>query len=155
MMLEFGSSETGTGMSELIATAGLLGVPVEHLTQMSDLGCLRLIEQGLPVSALDRLAGLLSPDDAKFKFRIVPKATLARVVGRRLNANQSVRVARIAAVWAQALKIWKSDEAVRGFLFRPSPVLENKLPIDLVLENEIGASLVRDVLGRIEAGTFA
>lgn len=142
-------------MSELIAAVGLLGVPIKRRAKDSDLSYLQLIEQGLPVSALERVAELVAPRDAKFKFRIVPKATLARAEKHRLNAHQSVRLARIATVWAQALRVWKTDDAVRGFLFRPSPVLEDKLPIDLVLENELGASLVRDVLGRIEAGTFA
>jgi uncharacterized protein (DUF2384 family) len=31
--------------------------------------------------------------------------------------------------------------------------LENNRPIDLALQSEIGAQLVRDVLGRLEHGT--
>jgi len=99
------------------------------------------------------MAGLVASSDAKFKFRIVPKASLARVSKHRLNANQSVLLARVATVWAQALRVWKSDDAVREFLFRPHPVLEGRAPMDLVLENEIGANLVREVLGRLEAGS--
>jgi putative toxin-antitoxin system antitoxin component (TIGR02293 family) len=140
-------------MFELREAAALLGVSVAAAAHASDVGYLRLIEKGLPVSALERVAGLVAPSDAKFKFRIVPKASLARVSGYRLNANQSVLLARIATVWAQALRVWKSDDAVREFLFRPHPSLEGRLPIDLILENEIGASLVRGVLGRLEVGT--
>lgn len=140
-------------MIELREAAGLLGVNVAAIAHASDVGYLRLIEKGLPVSALERLAGLVAPSDAKFKFRIVPKASLARVSKHRLNANQSVLLARIATVWAQALRVWKSDDAVREFLFRPHPVLEGRPPMELILENEIGANLVRGVLGRLEAGT--
>jgi hypothetical protein len=42
------------------------------------------IMSGLPVSALDRLAGAVAPDDARFKFRLIPKATLER---RRKSAT--------------------------------------------------------------------
>lgn len=140
-------------MLELREVAGLLGVNLAAIAHASDVGYLRLIEKGLPVSALERVAGLVAPSDAKFKFRIVPKASLARVTRHRLNANQSVLVARIATVWAQALRVWKSDDAVRKFLFRPHPILEGRPPIDLILENEIGASLVRGVLGRLEVGS--
>lgn len=140
-------------MFELREAAGLLGVSVAAIARASDVDYLRLIEKGLSVSALERVAGLIAPNDAKFKFRIVPKASLARVSKHRLNADQSVLLARIATVWAQALRVWKSDDAVRDFLFRPHPVLESRPPIDLVLENEIGANLVRGVLGRLEVGS--
>lgn len=140
-------------MFELREAAGLLGVSVAAIARASDVDYLRLIEKGLSVSALERVAGLIAPNDAKFKFRIVPKASLARVSKHRLNADQSVLLARIATVWAQALRVWKSDDAVRDFLFRPHPVLESRPPIDLVLENEIGADLVRGVLGRLEVGS--
>jgi putative toxin-antitoxin system antitoxin component (TIGR02293 family) len=61
----------------------------------------------------------------------------------------------VASVWAQALRIWKSEEATREFLFRAHPILNGRKPIDLVLESEIGADLVRGLLGRIEAGVAA
>ena len=56
-------------------------------------------------------------------------------------------------MWAQAVRIWKSEEAARSFLGRPHPVLRSRKPIDLVLENEIEADLVRGVLGRLENGS--
>lgn len=139
-------------MFELREAAGLLDVPIRTVYALSDVGYLRLIERGLTVNALERVAALIAPSDAKFKFRIVPKASLGRVAGRRLNAKQSVLLARITTVWAQALHVWKSDSAAREFLLRPHPSLDDCSPIDLILRNEIGASLVREVLGRIQVG---
>jgi putative toxin-antitoxin system antitoxin component (TIGR02293 family) len=56
-------------------------------------------------------------------------------------------------VWSQSVRIWKSEAAARGFLYRAHPLLAQRRPIDLVLENEIGARLVEDVLGRLEYGS--
>jgi putative toxin-antitoxin system antitoxin component (TIGR02293 family) len=111
-----------------------------------------LIEKGLPLKALDRIATRIAPSDATFKYRIVPKATLARYTVR-LNATQSTRVARLAGVWALARKVWRSDEEARDFLFRPHQLLEGRRPIDVAIENELGGELVRDTLGRLEYGS--
>lgn len=141
-------------MTELSAAARVLGVETPAHRLASDVEYLSLVARGFPVKALDRIAEEVAPGDAKFKYRIVPKASYARSkMTRRLTAPQSVVVTRIASVWAQALRIWKSETAARSFLGRPHPLLGNRKPIDLVLENEIGAELVRGVLGRLESGS--
>jgi putative toxin-antitoxin system antitoxin component (TIGR02293 family) len=60
---------------------------------------------------------------------------------------------RLASVWTFSIRIWKSQERNREFLFRPHPVFRGRRPLDLVLANEFGAALVRRELGRLEAGT--
>src|SRR5258708_36074283 len=141
-------------MAELSAAARVLGVETPAHPLVSDVEYLRLIARGFPVKALDRIANEVAPGDVKFKYRIVPKASYARSkMTRRLSASQSVVVTRIASVWAKAVRIWKSEEAARSFLGRPHPDLGSRKPIDLVLENEIGADLVRGVLGRLESGS--
>ena len=72
----------------------------------------------------------------------MPKASPARVE-RRLSRAHSVLVARVASVWAQALRLWKSEETTREFLFRAHPMLNGRKPIDLIRESEIAADLVR------------
>ena len=67
--------------------------------------------------------------------------------------DQSVINARLASVWTQAVRIWKAEEAARDFLYRKHALLGGRRPIDLVWEDEIGAELVRDVLGRLEYGS--
>jgi putative toxin-antitoxin system antitoxin component (TIGR02293 family) len=141
-------------MTELSAAARVLGVDTPAHPLASDVEYLNLVARGFSVKTLDRIADEVAPGDAKFKYRIVPKASYARSkMTRRLSAPQSVVVTRIASVWAQAVRIWKSEEAARSFLGRSHPVLGNRKPIDLVLENEIGADLVRGVLGRLENGS--
>ncbi|HEY1934917.1 MAG TPA: antitoxin Xre/MbcA/ParS toxin-binding domain-containing protein [Acetobacteraceae bacterium] len=123
------------------------------------------VEKGLPLSALDRLAKAVAPDDAAFAFRMVPRATLARrrkvlVTSRnsqaaRLTAEESARVARLAEVWALAREVWGGDEAARAFLFRSHPMLEGRRPIDVVLANEFGRPLVEGILGGLQYGSAA
>jgi putative toxin-antitoxin system antitoxin component (TIGR02293 family) len=143
-------------MTELSEAARVLGVGNPAHPVGSDVDYLGMVARGFPVKVLDRLADEIAPGDVKFKYRIVPKASYARrKMSRRLSAPQSVVVTRIASVWAQAVRIWRSEAAARSFLDRPHPVLGNRKPIDLVLENELGADLVRGVLGRLENGSAA
>lgn len=140
-------------MTDLIAAAKALGVARGHRIS-SPIQFLALLDRGLPITSLDRIARAIAPTDTSFRYRIVPKATQARLRSRRkLNRSQGVIVTRLANIWSQALQVWKSPEDAREFLYRPHPLLENRTPIDLVLENEIGAQLVADVLGRLEHGS--
>lgn len=142
-------------MDELREAAALLGLSVRGAARASDIAYLKLIEQGLPVTSLEKVASAFAPSDASFKYAIIPKASLQRAASsssRRLNSNQSVLLTRLASVWTQARRIWKSDGSTRDFFFRAHPLLNSRRPVDLVLENELGAQLVRSVLGRLEAG---
>lgn len=113
-----------------------------------------MIERGLPVKSLDRVCYAFAPNDKSFKYRIVPKASLARSQrSRRLTRQQSVTVSRLASVWTEAVRIWKSEDAARDFLHRPHALLGGRRPIDLILENEVGAELVKGALGRLENGS--
>ena len=141
-------------MPELMAAARVLGVETDAKPLKSGMAYLALVGHGLPVKSLDRIAHAVAPGDINFKYRIVPKASLARSrTSKRLTAAQSVAVTRLAEIWSQALRIWKSESAARDFLNRAHALLAERRPIDLVLENEIGAGLVRDVLGRLEYGS--
>lgn len=117
-----------------------------------------LIEQGLPVTALDRLADSVAPDDAQFKFRLIPKATLARrrkSPSKRLTCAEGNRLARLAKVFGFALDIYKEAERAREFLSRAHPMLDNKAPLDVALATSPGADLVVNLLGRAAYGGSA
>jgi putative toxin-antitoxin system antitoxin component (TIGR02293 family) len=112
------------------------------------------IEAGLPVSSLDRLAHQIAPDDPSFKFRLVPKATLARRRrAKRLSPAESERVARIAEIWQLAMDVWKSAADARAFLSRPHMLLEDRPPLEAALGSEHGARRVRTLLGRAKYST--
>lgn len=98
----------------------------------------------------------MAPDDTGFAYRLVPRATLSRRRSRntpRLTPEESARVARVASVWAFAKDVWNSDEDARRWLFEPHMMLDNRLPIDVVLASEFGRPLVEGILGRLKYGT--
>jgi putative toxin-antitoxin system antitoxin component (TIGR02293 family) len=109
------------------------------------------VEKGLPVSALDRFAGRVSPQDVRrFTYRVVPKPTLER--RRRdkqlLTTEESDRLARVAKVFAFGLEVFRDEAKVRSFLDRPHPMLDDKTPLDIALATGPGADAVINVLGR-------
>ena len=131
----------------------LLGVPPGR--SHSRLALADSIESGLPVAALDRLARMVAPDDARFKFRLIPKATLERrrkSSSKRLTSEEGDRLARLAKVFSFALDIYKEPEPAREFLTRPHPMLDGKPPLDVALATGPGADLVINLLGRAAYG---
>ena len=153
-------------MTELLSGIRFLGLK----PPASELEYVDLVLRGLPVKSLMFINKVVAPADSSFKFRIVSKASFYRLYGvstpssrrrskampgsrQRLSGAQSAIVARLASVWAKAERVWKSPDAARDFLYRKHPLLNERRPLDVVLENEIGAELVRGVLGRLEHGS--
>ena len=139
--------------AELATVEALLGVATSK--QASRLALAYSIENGLPVAALDRLADTVAPDDARFKFRLVPKATLdrrRRSSSMRLTSEEGDRLARLAKVFSFALDIYKDLGKAREFLNRPHSMLDNKVPLEVALATGPGADLVINLLGRAAYG---
>jgi putative toxin-antitoxin system antitoxin component (TIGR02293 family) len=143
-------------MLALTEVADVLGLPAREASARSPFGLISRIERGLPVDALERVARLLAPGDARFKYRLVPKGTLERrKSAHRLSSEEGTRVARVARAWAFALDVWQNADEARGFLFRPHPMLEDRQPIDVVIQNEIGAEMVIGILAGLKYGSAA
>ncbi len=134
----------------------VLGLPADALGTLSPIKLIGRIEHGLPIRSVDRIARLLAPDDTQFKYRLIPKATLERrKTASKLSPEEGARVARLANVWNVARDVWGSDDEARDFLFRPHPMAEDRLPIDLAIQSEFGAELIVDILGRLKYGSAA
>lgn len=136
--------------------AAVLGLSAKSLEALSPIALIVRIEHGLPVKAVDRVAHLIAPDDARFKYRLLPKATLERrKTTNRLSPEEGARLARLAKVWTAARDVWGDDDEARDFLFRPHPMAEDNRPIDLAIRSEFGAELVVDILNGLKYGTAA
>ena len=143
-------------MFAAVNVADVLGLPPKEQAARSPFGLIQRIENGLPLDALERVARLLAPGDAQFKYRLVPKATFERrKSSRRLSSDEGTRLARLARVWSLALDVWGSDDEARDFLFRPHPMMEDRRPIDVVIQSEFGAEMVLDILGGLKYGSAA
>ena len=137
--------------------AGILGIRGSAGRTANPIQIIEQIQRGLSLAALHKVSGQILPGDAQFVFRIVPRASLARRKNKSspLTADESSRLARLASVWTLAQSVWKDAESARAFLFRSHPMLNGKKPIDIVLMSELGAELVRGILGRLMYGTAA
>ena len=137
--------------SQAIATVeALLGVNAN--AGNTRLGLSNAVQNGLPVSGLDRLAGAVAPDDARFKFRLIPKATLERrkkSASQHLTSEEGDRLARLAKVYVFALDIYHDSADAREFLNRPHAMLDGKPPLDVALATGPGADAVINLLGRV------
>jgi len=90
--------------------------------------------------------------DARFKFRLIPKATLERrkkSATRHLTSEEGDRLARLAKVYVFALDIYHDGAKVREFLNRPHAMLDGKPPLDVALATGPGADAVINLLGRV------
>jgi putative toxin-antitoxin system antitoxin component (TIGR02293 family) len=111
------------------------------------------IRQGLPYRSFESLRerlGLSVPEAADVLH--MPTRTMARRrQARKLDADESDRLYRIARVAGQAVAVLGTEEKATTWLQRPNRALNGELPIRL-LDTDVGARQVEDILGRIEHG---
>jgi putative toxin-antitoxin system antitoxin component (TIGR02293 family) len=135
--------------------ATLLGVTPKRAATFNTFDLADEIGKGLSASAVERLSSKVAPDDPSFRYRIVPKATLGRRLrsgSKRLNRDESDRLARLARIWAMAMDVWKSEADAQRFLSGPHPLLRNRVARELAVESEFGARQVEELLGHIKYG---
>ena len=122
--------------------------------KLSPLGYVDWVNEGLPADTLDKVTGAVAPNDRQFVNRLVgSKSTRFRRVDKPLSVESGFRTVRVAIVWVMALDVWKSEEAARAFLNRPHPMLEGRKPIDVAIQSELGADMVKSILGELKYGT--
>ena len=115
----------------------------------------RRTREELPYAALAAVAK---------RYRI-PLATLARVIGlpertlarrkkeRRLRADESDRLLRVARVATSAEDVLGAQGKAGRWLQNPNRALGGAIPLDL-LDTDLGAEEVVTILGRIEHGVY-
>ncbi|MBL8658882.1 MAG: DUF2384 domain-containing protein [Rhodospirillales bacterium] len=135
--------------SDVAMISNILGGSTFEADSLLDIA--HRVETGLPLAALDRVVRFVAPDDAHFVGTIVPRATLSR---RRaspkgaLSAEESNKVARLAKVWAMAMRVWDDEADAREFLRRPHPMLEGRPPREVAVASDLGTDAVINVMGR-------
>ncbi len=141
---------------DLQGLAAVLGLGARG-RKLSEMALAAEIEQGLPIASLDNLVRAMTPDNNNLlAYRVVPRSTYTRRVDRGfLTPDESNRVARMADVWMAAKDVWQVDKDARDFLFREHPMLGGKQPFDVAFGSDIGARLVKDILGRLKYGSAA
>lgn len=114
------------------------------------------LRQGLPYAALERLMETvkLSRSEIASALLIPGRTLVRRKQEKRLAVDESDRLYRLARIVAHALAIFGDQDKVAAWLHRPNRALSGAIPLDL-LDTDIGATRVDDVLGRLEHGVFS
>jgi putative toxin-antitoxin system antitoxin component (TIGR02293 family) len=111
---------------------------------------------GLPFATLEAIATRFEiAQDVLVRILHLPARTLARrKKSRRLSADESDRLLRLARVVARAEEVLGSSERAGAWLRGPVRALGGARPLDL-LDTDLGAQQVEQVLGRIEHGVYS
>jgi putative toxin-antitoxin system antitoxin component (TIGR02293 family) len=122
----------------------------------SSLDWVTIVREGLPARVLDALAENLELTRGELAAALgIAERTLAR---RRKNgvftAEESAKLLRLARVTRRAAEVFEKSDLALDWLKRPNRTLAGARPLDL-LDTDIGAENVLDVLGRVEHGVFS
>ena len=117
---------------------------------------LGVVRKGIPGPGVAGLLEAVGLTRTEFCAALnIPERTLARRMAQgRLTPDESEKVLRLGRVWERATTVLASDAAARDWLKSPNGALENAAPLSL-LDADIGADAVLDLLGRIEHGIFS
>ncbi len=111
------------------------------------------VKQGLPYRSFESLRERLRlsiPESASL-LRMPARTLARRRQARRLDPDQSDRLYRVARVAGQAVSVFGNEAKAAEWLRRPNRSLEGEAPIAL-LDTDVGARQVEDILGRIAYG---
>lgn len=131
--------------------AQALGQPVQSESEL-----IPLLRQGLPFIALERLmlAFSLSREEVADVLNLPLRTLNRRKQEKKLAADESDRLYRLSRVLAHCEAALGSHAKARQWLRRPNRALDGAVPLHL-LDTDIGATQVDDVLGRLEHGVFS
>lgn len=136
---------------------GVLGGRKVLRRRISNLDELReTVNAGLPYASMEVVMAKfgLDREEAASVLRL-PQRTLARrKKDKRLHADESDRLLRLARIGAQAAEVLGSEEKAAQWLRRPNRALANQVPLE-IMDSDIGARQVEDILGRIEHGVVS
>jgi putative toxin-antitoxin system antitoxin component (TIGR02293 family) len=114
------------------------------------------VRSGLPFSAFVALTTQLeiSPQHFTTVLGIPPRTVARRKEAGHLNPQESDRLYRVARAVSQAVEVLGSIEKARVWLKTSNRALGCEIPLHL-LDTEIGARQVEDVLLRLNYGIFS
>jgi len=135
----------------LHALAEVLGID----EPLDEPALIELTRQGLPGDAIDTLARNLGITVTELsRYLHVSSRTLMRHRGKVLDKHLSDHLLTIGTVVARCTELFRSSEKASRWLKSPALALGNNRPLDL-LDTTTGATMVLNLLGRIEHGVFS
>jgi putative toxin-antitoxin system antitoxin component (TIGR02293 family) len=117
----------------------------------------QLVRKGLPALSVSSLADKLQVRNSIVGQKLgIPQRTLTRRLSRssRLTPAESDRTVRMARVYANAVEMIGDQQKAISWLGTPNRALGGHRPLDL-LDTDLGARMVEDILGRIAYGVYS
>jgi putative toxin-antitoxin system antitoxin component (TIGR02293 family) len=143
---------TSSAIAEILGGKKVLGRSIGSFAELAE-----LIRKGLPVGSLLVLGEKLELKNAALSEKLgIPQRTLTRRLSRhsRLTAAESDRTVRMARVYATATEMIGNADKASRWLRTPNRALGGEIPLDL-LDTDLGAREVENVLGRIAYGVYS
>ena len=114
------------------------------------------VKEGLPFRSLESVRARLrlSVPEAASVLQMPARTLARRRSSRKLAADESDRLYRLARVAAQAFGVFGTEDKASTWLRRPNRALNNERPLRL-LDTDVGARQVEDILGRIAHGVVS
>ena len=138
-------------IAERLGGQHVLGRVVE-----SDFDLLEAIEGGLSIEAVESVIRDGTFSASEIHELVLPRRTFShrKQKGQALTAEESDRLTRAVRLVGRAEEAIGNQEKAARWLRRPNRAFLGKRPLDL-LESDVGARMVEQVLGRIEYGLGA
>ncbi|HXW83613.1 MAG TPA: antitoxin Xre/MbcA/ParS toxin-binding domain-containing protein, partial [Candidatus Binataceae bacterium] len=141
-----------TAIAQALGGRKVLG---RNVTRPDDLA--ELVREGLPAESMNALAGKLAMANSTLSRQLgIPQRTMTRrrSHGARLTVAESDRAVRLARIYALARETIGDERKAVEWLGTPNRALGGDRPFDL-LDTDVGAHAVEDVLGRIAYGVYS
>ncbi len=119
----------------------------------SPMDLVAVVRKGAPFGWLSSVADKLglSLEATAPVVGMAPRTLARRKLSGQLDPQESERVLRVAKAIARATAVLGTAEKARAWLKRENRALRNVAPITM-MDTDLGAQAVDDVLGRIEHG---
>jgi len=143
---------TAEAIAEVLGGRKLLGKVVKKADDLAE-----LVRKGLPATTLTALAERLEVSNLVLSEKLgIPQRTFSRRLSQRshLTAAESDRTVRLARVYANAVEMIGDEPKAVQWLRTPNRALGGERPLDL-LDTDVGAREVEDLLGRIAYGVYS
>lgn len=114
------------------------------------------IREGLPFTSLEKVMERfgLTREEISTALDLPARTLVRRKQERRLRRDESDRLFRLVRIAAQASEVLEGREKATRWLHTPNRALGGSRPLDL-LDTDLGARQVEEVLGRIDYGVYS
>lgn len=139
-------------ITEMLGGRKVLRIQVKNAGDLAS-----LVRTGLPASSVSALALRLHLGNNVLSRKLgIPQRTLTRRLSKAsvLTPAESDRTVRVARIYANAIEMIGDEETAIEWLKTPNRALGGEKPLDL-LDTDMGARMVEDVLGRIAYGVYS